>query len=563
MRPVNFHKTSLLVALLMNVMAFAVSLFINGCKYESLDDYFMHSVLTGAYGGDYDVHLYFINAAYGYFLKPFYAIFPSVGWYSIFEILAIFCSFTAISYIVLQRFGQKVGGILALFVVVCVAPDFYLHVAFTQCASITTAAGVLLFAVGRRERKISYLVFSGLFLIAGFVFRENMFQIGLPFLGIILLYNLVRERKIWTVSVVVLTILAGAIVGLKVLNSSLYKDGGYDYYAAYQGVRSYFGDGTFYDRESLSSELEERGVGSRDLRYLQAWYFYDNNVFSRDSLNKLIEIAERHRFEPNYVKMPFAVARAISNTLVRGSVWCWAFLCLSLICFSNKRHWWVPWISIVLICIPYTYLLVVNRVVDHVESGIWAYAVVFALSFMQKEDLPEGQKLARFLHVVLLVCVASLLSSVAQEAFARVKAPSRVDRQGEPDWEAFLQYTKERGNDVFLLPFDRYQALATYRGNVYRAIPPRSLDNIYSTGYWNIHLPAMNRELAKRGVSNIFKDVKNDNVYVVNDVASLSLVPFYGDHYHEKLEIDTLRAFGSVKLLKYHLAEVKDESEED
>lgn len=549
--------------LLINITALAMSLFVSGCKYESLDDYFMHSVLSGAYGGNYDVHLYFINAIYGYFLKPFYIIFPAVGWYSIFEIFTIFCSFVAISYAILQRFGTKTGGVFTMLIVVCIAPDFFLHVAFTQCASIATAAGVLLFAFGRFEKKINYLVFSCLFLATGFVFRENMFQVGLPFLGAILLYNIIHERKIWTVSIIVLVALAGVITGLKIFNSSLYKDGGYDYYAAYQGVRSYFGDGTFYDRESLSSELEERSIGNRDLRYLQAWYFYDNNVFSRDSLNKLIEIAERHRFEPNYVKMPFAVARSISNTLMRGSMWCWAFLCLSLICFSNKKYWWVPWVSIFLICIPYAYLLVVNRVVDHVESGIWAYAVVFVFVFLRKEDFPEGPKAKTYLQALAFVCIASVLLAGGQVTLGSCLKNARADKQDGTDWNTFMKYAAERNDDVFLLSFDRYQALATYQGNIYKAVAPRSLDNIYSTGYWNIHLPAMNRELEKRGVSNIFKDIKNKNVYVMDDVVSLSFVPYYKEHYHENLEIDTLHTFGTMRMLKYHLAEKYDEGEKN
>ena len=35
----------------------------------------------------------------------------------------------------------------------------------------------------------------------------------------------------------------------------------------------------------------------------------------------------------------------------------------------------------------------------------------------------------------------------------------------------------------------------------------------------------------------------------------MSLVPFYIDHYHEKLSIDTLRYFGDMPLLKYHSEE--------
>ena len=40
-----------------------------------------------------------------------------------------------------------------------------------------------------------------------------------------------------------------------------------------------------------------------------------------------IKIAQRSVYEPNYLKMPFFVARSISNSLMKGSVWCWLLLC--------------------------------------------------------------------------------------------------------------------------------------------------------------------------------------------------------------------------------------------
>jgi len=558
MRPAPLRNSPLFIALLVNAITLAVSLFINGVRYESLDDYFMHSVLTGAYGGEYDVHLYFINAIYGYFLRPFYAIFPTIGWYSLFEILSVFCSFVAISFVVLRRFKNRTGKWLALLVIASVSPDFYLHVAFTQCAAITTAAGILLFAVGRFERNLRYLLLACPFLIAGFVFRINMFQLGMPTLAVIVLYNIVRERKIWTSSLAVLAVLAGLLEGIKAFDSSLYKGGGYDYYAAYQGVRSYFGDGAFYDQEALTSELEERGIGSRDLRYLNAWYFYDNNVFSRDSLNNLIRYAERYRFEPNYAKMPFAVMRAISNTLMRGSVWCWALICLSLIYFSNRKNWWVPWVSVILLCIPYTYLLMVNRVVDHVESGIWAFAVVFVLSFLRKEDISEKSGAKTYLQIVALVCVAGVLLVAGQVALGGNLRSARADKQNGTDWDAFLQYAAERNDDVFLLSFDRYQMLATYRGNIYKAVVPRSLDNIYSTGYWNIHLPAMKQELKNRGIENPIRDIIHKNVYLLEDNNQPTLQEFYKTHYHDSLWVDTAKTFGNLMLLQYHSTKEQD-----
>ena len=299
----------------------------------------------------------------------------------------------------------------------------------------------------------------------------------------------------------------------------------------------------------------------RDFRYLRNWYFYDDYVFHVDSLRGLIKIAERSRYQPNYAKMPFAVLRTFSDNLLNGSTWCWAFLCLSLIFFSNRKNGWVPWMSVILLSIPYLYLLLVNRVAGHVVVGIWAYAVVFVLFFVSRDDCLGKKQTKSFLQLIALVCIASLFMAGTYVIYEKVPKNSiKEEIKNGADWDAFLEYAAKHDDDVFLLPFGRYKDLADYLCWPYVSVKPGSWDNIYSSGYWNIHLPAMDRELRKRGVGNIIKDIKKDNVYVLNDIEALSLAPFYKDHYHEVLEIDTLRSFGNILLLKYHVGGVQDEN---
>ncbi len=558
----NLKKVSnypFLTALCMNLVVLAICIAIGSGKYNSLDDYFMSSVLTGAYGGEYDVRMYFINVVYGYFLRPFYALFPSIGWYSIFQTFTVLASFVALTYAVLKRYGDKLGGMFAVMLLVCVSLEFYQNVGFTQVAGIATTAGVFLFAVGNIEKKRAYLVAGCLFMVAGIIFRKDMFLLGLPTLAALLFFSFLRTKGVWKGTIIALVAFSAVYVGLIKFNECHFK-GEYEYYAAYQGPRSYFGDGAFYEAPAFVAELNDRGMNSRDFRYLRSWYFYDNNVFSLDSMKALIKIADRSRYKPNYVKMPFAVARSISDSLLRGSVWCWALLCLALMFFSNKRNWWVPWASLALISIPYTYLLLVNRVVAHVEAGVWSLAVVFVLFFVNKTDILEKKQTKSFLQIIGLVCLASLIITGTFTAFDKISHSSR-DTQGDvSDWLAFRDYAQSHPDDVFLLPFGRYKEFASIINRAYSAIEPGSWNNIYSSGYWNIHLPEMNRELEKRGVSNIIKDVWHDNVYVVADEQSLSLAPYYNDHYHKKLTIDTLMHFGTLDLLKYKIKENEDEN---
>ena len=550
-----------LLALAANAVVLTLSLILSGWKYESLDDFFMHSVLTGAYGGEYDIHLYFVNAIYGVFLWPFYKILPHVGWYPLFEKGIVFLSFSAITYIILRKYGNRLGGAFAFLVLSCVSLEFYLHVEFTKCACAAAAAGILLFAIGNSERMVSHLVWGCLFIVAGFVFRKEMFLLGLPVLAALLFFNTLQGKSIWKNSLIALAVLAGAIIGLKTFDASLFKNNEYEYYAAYQPVRSFFGDGAFYDSDALSDELDERGIGSRDFRYLKAWYFYDDNVFSLDSMNTLIKIAQRNLYEPNYLKMPFFVARSISDSLMKGSVWCWLILCFTIIYFCNKKYWWVPWVSLSIIGICYTYLALVNRVVSHVEAGIWGYAVIFALFYAFKSDFAESKQAKGLLKIFLLIGIIGAVNNIALFEIDRINYASKVKGRPTADWESFLQYAKNNPGEVFLLPFDRYKELASFVGKTYKTIEPGSWNNIHSTGYWNIHLPPMNRELQKRRVSNMFKDITNDNVFVLNDKQSLSFAPFYKEHYHVDLVTDTVKYFGNLFISKYRVKELANEQE--
>ena len=63
------RKSSLCWAICLNLFFLFLYLAFGQIRHGSLDDYFMSSVLTGAYGGEYDVHMYFVNAVYGYFLN--------------------------------------------------------------------------------------------------------------------------------------------------------------------------------------------------------------------------------------------------------------------------------------------------------------------------------------------------------------------------------------------------------------------------------------------------------------------------------------------------------------
>lgn len=552
------HEKPFFCALGLNILFLLLYIVFGRMQYGALDDYFISSVLTGAYGAEYDVHLYFVNAILGYILRPLYWLFPKTSWYFVFELLGTFFSFTTISYFVIRRLTIKYGVLISSILLAAFSPDFYFQLQFTQCATIYTAAGIVAFAEGLFDEKKQFLILGVFLFLAGSIMRFEGILLGMPFAAILLTKSLL-ERKISLTAFLTLCLLFASVWGLRAYDRSLYAEGEYKYYADYQPIRAYFGDGAFYDEESTYDELEERGLSGADFNMLTDWIFYDTEVFQIDSLKPILKIVQNNLYKPNQKRMPLSILTTISNAFTRSGGWCWAFFCALLIYSSSRRTNIYPWISFGLITICVGYLLFMNRLVYHVESGIWLYAVAVTIPLMPKltsKSLKNEKSIlwgGAMLSILFTFVGISSQTTLNKDLWTSDK--SEIRRQ----WSDFIKYSQKHPENVFLLPFTQYKTLALFKEPAYKAIKPGSWNNIISLGYWNIHLPKMREELEKRGVNNPIRDIVNDNVYVLSDENSLMLPTFYLFHYHDSLHIDTIQTFGDLKLLKCRLERVTDE----
>ena len=546
-----FSQRYFVSALCLNLLFLLLCLGVGGIHFGSLDDFFMSAVVTGAYGGDFDPHTLFVNGAYAYFLKPFYGICSALNWYFIFELMSAFASFTVFVYFMLSQAGGRLGLVLSVFLLACLAPDFYLQAAFTQCAAAATAAAILLFYFGNGERRKAWIVLGGLFFVAGIIFRKEGFLLGVPFLVTILALNVFETRKIMKTTIAVFVICLCAYQTLQNFNNSLFDNEGYSYYREYQWSRAIFGDGDNYDVDAAFDELEERQMQGRDFRYLRSWIFYDTEVFSLDSLKRMASVVQRNRYEVNPAKMPVALFLVVAKSFFKANAWCWIVLCFMLFFFVPKRANWYTWGSLALLCLCMGYLLYVNRVVYHVESGIWLYAIVCAIPMMQKGSFEDKKNIDKLPYLIGIMALGSLVLALSGLRGADNNRMFFGTPQMSKEWNEFNQYMQAHADDVFLLYFNDYKYLANYRAPHYGATAPGSWGNIIPLGYWNMNLPGMQKEMRIRGVQNPIRDIVRDNVYVLETDTLHRFNRFYRVHYHDSVSLRTVKEFGNLHLVKY------------
>ena len=560
-------KRALAYSVIINLFFLALCLIFGDLKFGAIDDYFMAARLTGALGTDYNPHLIFVNAIYGYALLPLYHLFPQIGWYYIGEIFAVFLSFTVIGFVLLQRCGERWGAILAALFTALFASDFYLVVQFTQCASILSAAGMLLFAYGiisldyyspnearndvLRKTQATVPFFLGIILMLwGSVMRWQAFLMGLPFFCLGLLFIL---RECWNAKIYVIASLAILFAGAfstHTFDQKIYQSPAYEAFNKFQGPRVTLGDNRNYNQNAVYEDVEELGLSGKDYHMLTEWTLYDTEVFSVDSLKQYTDIIPPYRDDNPAQSIPRNILKAHSHSLHAPLFWVWFIVCI-IVYATNQKKFLYLWASLILVLALMAYLLAMGRLVYRVESGFWLYAATLAIPLFGHftKDLPKK------ISYIILGVIAITNIVVYTTSGKIVHDPSSGEMRtlaikDSTDYTQVFYYIDSQPDKMFLLSMNAFMRFSHHRNPPYLATPVGTYRNTISFGYWTPYLPEVTEALAEYGISNPIKDVVLDNVIVLNEP---SLADFLQRHYYDSIAVDTLKSIGEMTFFKYRL----------
>ncbi|WP_139255945.1 hypothetical protein [Fibrobacter sp. UWB12] len=527
----------------------------------------MAARLTGALGTEYNPHLIFVNAIYGYALLPLYHLFPKIGWYYIGEMFSVFLSFTVISYVLLQRCGERWGVILAALFTALFASDFYLVVQFTQCASILSAAGMLLFAYGViSEKKImdchapdgvrndvlkaTPFALGVLLMLWGSVMRWQAFLMGMPFFCICLLFMFkqcwANKRK----TIIGLVILFVSAFALHSIDQNIYKSPEYDSFNKFQGPRVSLADNKSYNQNAVYEDAEELGLSGNDYHMLSDWNFYDTEVFSVDSIKRYTDIITPYKDKIESWRIPRSLLNSLSNSLRSPMFWAWFTFCIIAYCTNRKKLFYL-WCSFGAILSLMAYLMYIGRLVYRVESGFWLYAAVLAIPLIgQIKFILPSKIIYATLTIIALFNIYTYATTgeiVRNPSSGELKTLAIEDTT---DYNKVFEYIDSQPDKMFLLSMNAFMRFSHHRNPPYLASPTASYRNTVSFGYWTPYLPEITEALKDYGITNPINDVVHDNVIVLNEP---HLVDFLQRHYYDSVAIDSINAIGEMIFYKYRL----------
>ena len=540
----KLKKNTLLFALAINFIFLLISFVLFHPHFEVVDDQFMAAMAEGAYGSR-STMLVFINCIYGKLLHILYSIYAGIRWYSVLQILFLFVSFTTITYVLMKIGGNRLGGLLSIFLLLCFSYEGYVYIQYTKTSGYMVAAGYLLMFYmlsNKVQKKWAGIVLGGLLIFMGALLRkESFFAISLFMLGIglyevFLLYkNTEHSALIKTLlryaapfAVVIVMVFAANFYHAQTVKNSPEWNTYWDYYQHVTQLVDY----NKLNWEGYEDAYSALGVSENDVLLYKSWSFGDSEIFTVDFMNELLNVPAKRAV--NFALIKAAISEHYSVLFAPNSITygCVLLLCMFVLyCVKRKKFDFIGAYAIGVLVTVHAYFFYVERLHHRTIVLFW-----FAAFLMMVYAICRAGSAAYWQSLVSVLVCFSLFSYVGcwivdMEAFQDQK------RELQGNAEAFYQSVSEDKEHLYVT--DNATDLSTYSYHVFEPYPEGYLDNLAYFGYWLSGSPIEQDILSRYGVDNPYTaGLEQDNVYLVDNFLIDEKLQYIQEHYDAGAEIE-------------------------
>ncbi len=401
-------KSPLLLAFLLNLVAFLFRIIAFELKYEVSDDYFIDAVLSGAYGKGYDPNLLFGNVILGYILVFLYKLIPTISFYFVTLVLLGFVSVTVILYLLFKKNINVITVSIAIIFLSFVTDDLYVLIQFTKASTAAGIAGGLLVIHALFEvdkKRVRYLLLGFLLMLVASMVRFSTIYIYAGFLVIVFLYYCIsyflsnkhseKEKSSYIklshvlVRFIICVFVIGSIFGFNYLGQLISRsDKDYEEYYKYSSLRSSITDVTIPEYEDIEDDYAALGLNYTDYAMLNSWLFDDKDIYSDELLQEVADI-NKNAIEEKSISVYDALSTLVERCVFIYPVAIALYVIVIFALFTSKKK-----ISpIILLLASFAFLaffVYFGRTVYRVEWSIYCcavYCMVAGYSFDTKGRL--------------------------------------------------------------------------------------------------------------------------------------------------------------------------------
>lgn len=538
MAEIEKHRESAWFSVLANVLLLLFLLLIFRPAYETNDDMGMANIVNGA-KGVFDPHLVFSNYLLGVFLSCLYRLCEGIPWYPLLQYAVLFCSFTAVTYVMNRRRKRTADLWVGLVLLVVFAYEGYINLQFTKTAGIASAAGILLLFYAVAGEGISKGAFAAGFLLGcvGSMYRMHQFlaegflMTGIGVYQVLKLKDVQAGRRLKRLSVYVGTfgLLLVAAIGLRQYDRHIYSSSEeWQEYLEYNMLRGRLYDYGFPDYDENKETYRALGIKKTAYKMLQTWNHMDTELITAEVLEELYALQPQKKLDAAFIQEFFGKFPVSFS----GIPVFYCFLLILLYWIFWGRHRWTEVASVIyemaaVFCM-YLYLYFQGRyLLNRVDVGIW-FAASLAVFWIYQENRHRFSSRAGF---VLFFGVLVLYQKNWQE---RYRSNTVDEIAVMDDARAVIETIQTDKEHLYLTKTKTVSFTKSY--GVFDTIPLNIADNLYSLGGWASGTPVYSSVLEKYGVTNPFRDlIGNEKVYLIDNHIDLTM-KYIHRYYDEDAE---------------------------
>ena len=496
--------------------------------YGSNDEFTLAAIASGAYGS-YTQYFIYLHSAFGWILKCFYMLFPSVNCYTIVMYGLIFLSLSAIGCTWITRW-KKIGAVMAVMLVLAGLSPLYVELQYTKTAAVVTAAGyVLLFIGGQKAEKWKKAFVQALgillLLLGSWIRFQSFGMVSILAFGFWLARAVgvlkTREWKQFLVCdclpcIIAFSCVFGSIAAENVL---VYTPGSQEeHYREYDKARQRLLDYGVPEWDDYQAEYEALGLTRTDVINLEKWLIADYDRYTADTFNAIVAFRQDRPFQWEYL-LDYLRILIMKPLFLLGA---FGWLLWFAASFRKKKdlpeYVVVFWPGIALLGV-YLYFIKIYRVLPIVVTACLLMFVIFIWSavqeriFEQWEDQLEGKRFAA-------AGMAGVILTAGLGVNMLIRPLGQPSLQQSEESVAFrnLYDTITKNKNVFYA-FDPVSNTGVELGySIFEKLPDDYLTNIFTLGGWETESPQIVDNLEKYDCRSLLTGLyTSDQAVLISD----------------------------------------------
>ena len=496
--------------------------------YGSNDEFTLAAIASGAYGS-YTQYFIYLHSAFGWILKCFYMLFPSVNCYTIVMYGLIFLSLSAIGCTWITRW-KKIGAVMAVMLVLAGLSPLYVELQYTKTAAVVTAAGyVLLFIGGQKAEKWKKAFVQALgillLLLGSWIRFQSFGMVSILAFGFWLARAVgvlkTREWKQFLVCdclpcIIAFSCVFGSIAAENVL---VYTPGSQEeHYREYDKARQRLLDYGVPEWDDYQAEYEALGLTRTDVINLEKWLIADYDRYTADTFNAIVAFRQDRPFQWEYL-LDYLRILIMKPLFLLGA---FGWLLWFAASFRKKKdlpeYVVVFWPGIALLGV-YLYFIKIYRVLPIVVTACLLMFVIFIWSavqeriFEQWEDQLEGKRFAA-------AGLTGVILTAGLGVNMLIRPLGQPSLQQSEESVAFrnLYDTITKNKNVFYA-FDPVSNTGVELGySIFEKLPDDYLTNIFTLGGWETESPQIVDNLEKYDCRSLLTGLyTSDQAVLISD----------------------------------------------